>query len=251
MSIILTTLSRIKRSQRFKGFRNLTHQFYYDSDTVIVHLKNFDTITVDGCHFYMSNQIDSVQRVAGNPWFEGVQPGDVVVDIGANIGAITIPLAKVAKEVYALEPLYHEELQRNVTLNGLSNVTVLPWGIGQECNRRIEFAGREQVCSIVPLQRLKDHIKKPINFLKMDCEGCEWELSPDELQGIRQIRVEFHVRRLHKAQDRALLKQWLNWFKKEKYTVDLTREAIGWNLNPFYSDMCLVRAYKKEWGSYD
>jgi len=57
---------------------------------------------VDGCAFNASNHMDSIQGVKGNPWFNNIRRDDVVLDIGANIGAITIPLAKKAKKVCAV-----------------------------------------------------------------------------------------------------------------------------------------------------
>jgi len=31
-----------------------------------------------------------------------------------------------------------------------------------------------------------------VDFLKMDCEGAEWCITPDELKGIRRIEAEIH-----------------------------------------------------------
>jgi FkbM family methyltransferase len=50
----------------------------------------------------------------------------VFVDVGANIGAFSIPLAGYAKHVIAIEPSPQvlPYLRRNVTLNRLSNVEI-------------------------------------------------------------------------------------------------------------------------------
>lgn len=65
-----------------------------------------------------------------------VSAGGVVVDLGANIGAFTVPLAKKAGpagRVYALEPqrLVHQLLASNVALNGLMNVHALQMAVGR------------------------------------------------------------------------------------------------------------------------
>jgi FkbM family methyltransferase len=56
-----------------------------------------------------------------------ITPDSVFVDVGANIGAFSIPLAGCAKRVIAIEPSPQvlPYLRRNVTLNHLSNVEVV------------------------------------------------------------------------------------------------------------------------------
>jgi SAM-dependent methyltransferase len=55
-----------------------------------------------------------------------------VLDVGAGVGALTVPLAKVVEEVTALEPApaMLEELRRNLDRHCLTNVTCIPgaWG---------------------------------------------------------------------------------------------------------------------------
>ena len=65
-----------------------------------------------------------------------IMEGDVVFDIGANIGAFTVPLSKkVGKfgEVYAFEPqrIIYDILQNNVNKNNLSNTRVFNVGVGK------------------------------------------------------------------------------------------------------------------------
>lgn len=57
----------------------------------------------------------------------GILPEDVVLEIGAGLGALTIPAARVAKKVYTVEkdrmliPLLEHEIRKS----GLKNITVL------------------------------------------------------------------------------------------------------------------------------
>lgn len=57
-----------------------------------------------------------------------------VLDIGANIGALTVPFARVAKAVLAFEPQFNvaDILTTNVCLNGLDNVDVLRMAVGDK-----------------------------------------------------------------------------------------------------------------------
>lgn len=66
-----------------------------------------------------------------------IKPGDIVLDIGANIGAFTVPLAnKVGNfgRVYAIEPqrIIFQRLNANIALNELSNVITLWSAVGNE-----------------------------------------------------------------------------------------------------------------------
>lgn len=62
-------------------------------------------------------------------------PGDVVVDVGANLGCYTIPFAErvgVTGKVLAFEPFrwLQQVTAGNVAMNGLANVWVVPVGLG-------------------------------------------------------------------------------------------------------------------------
>jgi FkbM family methyltransferase len=64
-----------------------------------------------------------------------LKPGDVVYDIGANMGLHAVFLAQAAGErgmVLAFEPESHycERLRANVALNGLKNVVIYPFALG-------------------------------------------------------------------------------------------------------------------------
>ena len=234
--------SKIKRSN-FPG-RRLLNSLYWQPETVVVHFENLDYVVVDDCKFYASNQIDSIQRVKGNPWFANVRPTDVVMDVGANVGAITIPLAKVAKKVYAIEPVWHEELERNLKLNDLENVIVWVCGIGKALGTRaISFSSKENYVRVIPFQVIREKIE-PIDFLKVDCEGCEWDIEPVELTGIREIRVEFHIRRGRKKQDYAKFREWEDWLTKSNYKFTTTYGAQPGPCVPFV-ECILVNASKE------
>ena len=67
-------------------------------------------------------------------WLERyVRPGDVVWDVGANIGAYTLIAARLGATAVAVEPdvVNASLVARNATLNGLDHaVTVLPLALG-------------------------------------------------------------------------------------------------------------------------
>ena len=128
--------------------------------------------------------------------------GKVVVDIGAYIGDSAIAFALKGAEVYALEPSrkFLGYLTANIAANnfvgrihpfaiGLSNKTesiVFP-GDGVEDDRLDLVEGLDFVLRELP---------SDVEYLKLDCEGCEYYLLSDErflahLQP-KRIAMEFH-----------------------------------------------------------
>ena len=66
-------------------------------------------------------------------WIESMQSDDVVLDVGANVGMYTVPIAKKTLIVYAceLDPLNIAILKENLYLNSVTeNVVILPFACG-------------------------------------------------------------------------------------------------------------------------
>jgi FkbM family methyltransferase len=134
---------------------------------------------------------------------ERVQPGDIVFDIGANVGFFTLLASKLAGpsgHVYAFEPLPRNLsfIEKHVRLNGLTNVTVKPiaiastsgtawFGDGEnDSQARLSEKGEHQV----PTTSLDDLVANGIAprpaFIKMDIEGAE----SDALRGAQTLLGE-------------------------------------------------------------
>ncbi len=64
---------------------------------------------------------------------EQIKPSEVIIDMFAGIGYFSIPLAKKAKKIYAIEknPISAKYLKENIELNRLNNVEV----IGGDCSK--------------------------------------------------------------------------------------------------------------------
>ena len=124
-------------------------------------------------------------------------PGHRVIEIGANLGAHTVPLAQVVSEVVAFEPqrCLFQLLCANLALNGLVNVRPYWAAAGSspatirvpvlDVNAPQNFGGLElnaetyPVGDDVPLLRLDDLPDMDCALIKADCEGME----VDALQG--------------------------------------------------------------------
>jgi tRNA G37 N-methylase Trm5 len=72
-----------------------------------------------------------------------IRPNDVVFDIGASVGLMTVYAAAAAPkgQVFAFEPDPETmtRLKRNVLLNDLSNVTFLPWALSDRVEEVILY----------------------------------------------------------------------------------------------------------------
>ena len=145
-----------------------------------------------------------------------LQPTDIVVDIGANIGAFTVYAASVATRgrVYAAEPMpdAFQGLKLNVALNNLTNVTLsqvaldaLPgkrtlFGDGIRASMHFDGGGSAGVAvDATTLDAfLATHQIAHVDYLKIDCEGAEFDIvatTPDHvMRRIRKIGVEYHNR---------------------------------------------------------
>lgn len=67
-------------------------------------------------------------------WIKSLQSNDVVLDVGANVGMYTVPIAKKVKTVYAceLDPLNVAILKENIFLNSvIDKVVILPFACGE------------------------------------------------------------------------------------------------------------------------
>lgn len=183
-----------------------------DSKDIIVQYKGnmfiLDPITVD-----------PIFSIWNDYQFSDIGHNDIILDIGAQVGAFTIPASRLAKKVFAVEPLFANELRRNLQLNNVHNAEVIEAGIANT-NGKIEIGywGKTAQCCVLPFNQLKDLIGH-VDFLKLDCEGCEWLINPAEFQGIRSLEVELHASK-HSRQY-----EWEQWLTNTGYSFDTTHNS--------------------------
>jgi FkbM family methyltransferase len=243
---ILSVVSRMNRRNLW-GLRKYINGLYYDPQTVVLSLDKYDYITVDGCIFKFNELVFDIPRVQGNPWFEGTQPDDIALDIGANIGAVAIPLAKVVGQVFAVEPLFDDLLNENIALNKLKNIQVFKYALGDSAgNNKVSYRSRQGPALFRTFAEMKDMCGGTIDYLKCDCEGGEWSIKPEECEGIRELRIEFHIRRKQAKNDRVMLEKWRRWLDNKGYESHLTPgpDIVFFPGTPF-KRLWLLRASRK------
>lgn len=130
-----------------------------------------------------------------------VGPDDVVVDVGANIGLITVPLAQKAAHVHSFEPQprMHELLLENVEQNDLNNVSVHQLALGAvfgkaglpsiDYDKPDNFGGVPLVPgSDIKVATLDSFNLDACNLIKIDVEGME----ADVLAGAKETIKRHH-----------------------------------------------------------
>jgi FkbM family methyltransferase len=149
--------------------------------------------TRDGIKFYREGSGTSCRQVFYIPdyYFDDIRRDDIVLDIGANAGAFCIRASRFSDRVVAVEPLIPGILSENIVLNG-SRVTILNLALGEGSIREVMWDGIKKTMRTATLKSIID-LAGGCDFLKCDCEGAEWSIRPEDLDGVRRIEMELHI----------------------------------------------------------
>lgn len=152
-----------------------------------------------------------------------VEENDIVVDIGATIGEFTYKiLEKKPKHCYVVEPLpiFFDTLKKN--LEGYQ-VSFTNAAITNDKYCKIEWDGRNsEVNTLTFNDFIKQNRLNKIDFLKIDCEGGEYDIFTEEniefLKKVPKIVCEVHLEnRVFKEKFRNFRDNILPNFKNIKF----------------------------------
>jgi len=178
-----------------------------------------------------------------------IKKKDIVIDIGSQRGFFTVYAAKQAKKgkVFSFEPYINNfnYLIKNINLNNLKNVIAYNLGVSGKkqkiklylrkdtiCHSCIFKSGKSIDINCISLKDIFDNNNlSKCNFLKIDCEGSEYNLlfnAPKEyLDKIQKISMEYH--NLDENNNVVALKKFLEkndffvkYKKAENYKTDDT-----------------------------
>ena len=179
-----------------------------------------------------------------------VKPGDVVFDIGANVGDITLHLAKITGEkgaVFSFEPdpFNFKRFKENVGLNTFKNIHANNLGLGNKAGKfkmalfRTDNRGMTRIVDtpssavhaeveITTLDEfLNSHLLPPrVNLVKIDVEGYETNVLKGATQFLQKYKpvlfievVDDHLREQHTtARELVSLLESLNYTCKHSET---------------------------------
>ena len=143
----------------------------------------------------------------------------IIVDVGAECGDTPLYFASMGAKVFAFEALkkHCEFMKKNLELNPSLSEKIIPMNAAIGKDGQLKFfvsEDYEQVgscgasflynnqyngfkCEQVNGYQLKTARKKfginHIDLLKMDCKGCEFYLTDEDLKNIDRIKIEYSI----------------------------------------------------------
>src|SRR5258708_33533911 len=123
------------------------------------------------CLSEMETRLILDEIVVDKPYFQeggSISPGDIVLDVGANIGVFALCAAKQGAHVYAYEPIpaTFELLQQNIHLHGFDNIAH-PRNIGLSDRSEAKIMFHYPALSVCDSWTAQD------NWFELIAENCE------------------------------------------------------------------------------
>lgn len=166
----------------------------------------------DGPDYYTQYKDIFVNRIYH---FEAHRPDPLILDGGSNIGMSILYFKHIHPHARIIgfepDPAIFPYLQENIASNGLTDVQLVQAAVTAQEGKLIFYSdGKYGSCLAkhmsggipegwakyeVPCVRLRDYLTEPVDFLKMNIEGAEYEAladSADRLRMIRETVVEYH-----------------------------------------------------------
>ena len=195
-------MARIQSSENVSGMQGRTKDCRHGR---FMYLLNDAYIgrSLDVYGEYSEGEIDLFRQL--------LRPGDVAIDVGANIGALTVGMARLVQPggaIVAFEPqrAIYDILCNNLRLNNLANVTAYCRAVGSEAGvirvppldygQMENFGGvalggsqGEQV-AVVTLDSLG---LSRLRLLKVDVEGMEFEVVTGARATIQRLQPALYI----------------------------------------------------------
>lgn len=160
-----------------------------------------------------------------------------ILEVGGNVGAVTLYLSRFAKSLYVMEPAHQhlEILCQTVNFNKLDNVTIIPNALDANDGDKPFYynnmnttmfslkstlpVNRTEMISCLSISSVLEQYKiEEIDFMKLDVEGSEIDILSSESflkesGKIKSLLVEYHSWGGNKKDlETALTKNGYRWW---------------------------------------
>lgn len=153
-----------------------------------------------------------------------IHDNETIIDIGANVGDTAIFYANKGAQVYAFEPVkeHYDSMLKNINLNPKLKNKIIPINaaVGKDGMVTIYQSNRAKIASGASIffqthedsqvskiegygfdTMFKKFNIKTVDLLKMDCKGCEFFLTSENLKNVKNIKIEYTMFDNHKIED--------------------------------------------------
>ncbi len=185
-------------------------------------------------YFFLHEEIFKEEVYA----FNTAKPSPRIIDGGANIGLSVIyfkrrfPNARIT--AFEADPAVAEVLKRNLQSQRLTDVEVIAealWSHDGNLEFQPEGADGGRINSTadnavrVPSVALSHYLDKPIDFLKLDIEGAEFDVlqsCQSKLEPVSNAFIEYHS----KSDQQQMLPELLTLLKKAGFRCFVTAPSV-------------------------
>ena len=174
-------------------------------------------------------------------FWNDVKENDIVLDIGASVGAYAISiLDQKPKKVYCVEPsenllgVLSENCSKKTSSYSQNQLICINHGIVDDQNDQINiFGGENKFIPITFKNMIERYSIDHVNYMKVDCEGGEYSIFKDENMEFLKNKVDFIAMEMHLNYSGCIEKfkefrdKYLTQFENYK-VMSCTRQNISW-----------------------
>jgi FkbM family methyltransferase len=203
-------------------------------------------------------------HITANPFLK-VKPDDVILDVGANVGLMSLQFAHMvpAGKVYSFEPTHYalERLKKNLSLNPAlaQNITVVNSFVSEKSDTNPEIVaysswkvdgqrglsdhpvhwGTPKGTEGVPAISLNDFVEKfdvqRIDLIKIDTDGHEYEVFKGANLAIQKFRpkIIFEIGLYVMDEKKIDFEFYFNYFSQMNYSLVDTKTSAEISLKNY------------------